>query len=56
VYWLRKRSVDPEPELVKKILSVAKSGDHILTEEEVWQIIKDHRAGREEQKAATGTT
>jgi 2-isopropylmalate synthase len=56
VYWLRRRKIDAEPELVKKILVVAKSGDHILTEEEVWQIIKDHRAGREEQKAAAGTT
>src|SRR5262245_17823517 len=41
MYWLRKRNVEPEPELVRKILSVAKSGDHILTEEEVWQVIKD---------------
>src|SRR5204863_2436502 len=44
IYWLRKRHVDPEPELVKRILAVAKSGDHILTEEEVLQVIKDWRA------------
>ena len=56
VYWLRKRNVEPEPDLVKKIYVIAKSGDHILTEEEVWQVIKDHRAGREEHKAAAGTT
>src|SRR5512143_160300 len=44
VYWLRKRSIEPEPALVKRILGVAKSGDHILTEDEVRQIIKDYRA------------
>jgi 2-isopropylmalate synthase len=44
VYWLRKRSVDPEAALVKRILAVAKSGDHILSEDEVKQIIKDHRS------------
>jgi isopropylmalate/homocitrate/citramalate synthase len=45
IYWLRKRNLEPEPELVKRILVVAKSGDHILTEEEVRQIVKEHRAG-----------
>jgi 2-isopropylmalate synthase len=44
VYWLAKRHIEPEPELVKRILAVAKSGDHILSEEEVLQIIKDWRA------------
>jgi 2-isopropylmalate synthase len=43
VYWLRKRRLDPEPALVKRILQVAKSGDRVLTEDEVNQIIKDHR-------------
>jgi 2-isopropylmalate synthase len=43
-YWLRKRGIEPEVGLVKRILGVAKSGDHILTEDEVRQIIKDHRA------------
>jgi 2-isopropylmalate synthase len=44
VYWLKKRSIEAEPGLVQRILAVAKSGDHILTEDEVRQIIKDHRA------------
>jgi len=44
-YWLEKRHIDAEPELVQRILGYAKSGDHILTEEEVKQIIKDHRGG-----------
>ncbi len=55
VYWLRKRNVEPEPDLVKKILAVAKSGDHILTEDEIRQIIKDHRASREGRQTSTGS-
>jgi 2-isopropylmalate synthase len=42
IYWLRKRRIDPEPALVKKIMASAKSTDHILTEDEVNQIIKEH--------------
>ncbi len=45
VYWLRKRGFEAEPELVRRILGVAKSGDHILTEDEVKQVIKDYKAG-----------
>lgn len=55
VYWLRKRNIEPEKDLVAKILAYAKSGDHILTEEEVRQLIKDYRerrAGRSEPSAA----
>ncbi|MBI4509755.1 MAG: 2-isopropylmalate synthase [Deltaproteobacteria bacterium] len=55
VYWLRKRGVDPEPDLVKRILAFAKSGDHILAEEEVWQLIKDHRAAQGERPSAIRT-
>jgi 2-isopropylmalate synthase len=57
-YWLRKRSIDPaaEPGLVKRILAVAKSGDHILTEEEIQQIIKDFRATGHEGENATVTS
>ena len=56
VYWLKKRNIEPEPELVKKILAFAKSGDHILTEEEVKQLVKEHRAGRDERQSLAGTT
>ena len=56
IYWLRKRHVDPEPELVKRILAVAKSGDHILTEEEVLQVIKDWRADHQPVQAPTKVT
>jgi 2-isopropylmalate synthase len=44
VYWLRKRHIDPEPELVKNILGVAKSTDHILSEDEIRLVIKEFRA------------
>ena len=44
VYWLKKRSIEPEAGLVQRILMVAKSGDHILTEDEIRQIIKDYKA------------
>jgi 2-isopropylmalate synthase len=43
-YWLRKRGIEAEPALVERILGVAKSGDHLLTEEEIRQVIKDWRA------------
>ncbi len=43
VYWLQKRNIEPDRELVQQILAVAKSGDHLLVEEEIRQIIKDHR-------------
>jgi 2-isopropylmalate synthase len=53
IYWLQKRGYEPEAELVKEIFRVAKSGDHILSEEEVKQIIKEYRqrAGREKAAA-----
>lgn len=44
LYWLKKRHIDPEPTLVKRILDYAKGADHILTEDEVHQVIKEHRA------------
>jgi 2-isopropylmalate synthase len=44
VYWLRKRHIEPEPSLVKQILAAAKATDHILTEDEINQVIKEFRA------------
>jgi 2-isopropylmalate synthase len=52
VYWLKKRNIDPDPALVTKILANAKSGDHILTEEEIRQVIKDFRAESSERSSA----
>jgi 2-isopropylmalate synthase len=57
IYWLRKRRIDPEPGLVKRILQVAKSADHLLTEDEVFQVIKEHRAeGAVSANDRAGTT
>ncbi len=50
VYWLRKRHIDADPELVKMILAGAKSTDHLLTDDEVNQIIKDFRNGSERKR------
>jgi 2-isopropylmalate synthase len=56
IYWLKKRGFEPDPELVKKIYAAAKAGNRILTEEELRQIIKEHRAGRDERQTVMGTT
>ena len=53
-YWLRKRGIEPEAGLVARIFAVAKSGDHLLTEEEIRQIIKDWRAEGKVDGSATG--
>jgi 2-isopropylmalate synthase len=50
LYWLRKRHIEPDPPLIKEILGAAKATDHILTDEEVNQIIKDHKADGSERK------
>jgi 2-isopropylmalate synthase len=47
IYWLRKRHIEPDALLVKQILGVAKATDHLLTEDEVQQVITDYRAGGE---------
>ncbi len=55
LYWLRKRHIDPLPELVAKILEVAKGTDHLLTEDEVHQIIKEYRTLSAKQSAGTSS-
>jgi 2-isopropylmalate synthase len=44
LYWLRKRHIEPEPALVKRILTAAKATDHLLTEDEIHLVIKEHRS------------
>ncbi|RMH38991.1 MAG: 2-isopropylmalate synthase [Deltaproteobacteria bacterium] len=44
VYWLQKRGYEPTPDLVKTILTAAKRGNRVLTDDEVKQIIKEHSA------------
>ena len=43
-YWLNSRGFEPEPGLVKHVLSHAKSTDHILSDDEVMQSINAYRA------------
>ncbi|MEK6606873.1 MAG: 2-isopropylmalate synthase, partial [Myxococcota bacterium] len=42
VYYLRKRHIEPKPALVGRILAAAKATDHLLSAEEVLQVIKEH--------------
>ncbi len=45
VYWLQSRDIEPEPALVRHIFELAKSTDHILTDDEIHTAIATHRAG-----------
>src|SRR5690606_579303 len=47
VYWLQKRGIDGSRELVASILGAAKRGNRVLTDEEIFQLVKDHAASAE---------
>lgn len=49
IYWLQKRGHEPTPELVAAILNTAKRGKRILTDDEIFQVLKEHRAGGQAQ-------
>jgi len=42
-FWLESRGVKPTPELVAAILDKAKHSNHILTDEEIWSVIKNNQ-------------
>ncbi len=42
VYWLQRRGIVPEPNLVKHIFSRAKATDHLLSEPEILQAIEEY--------------
>jgi 2-isopropylmalate synthase len=42
IYWLQKRGHSTDDGLVKAILSAAKRGNRVLTDEEINQVIKEH--------------
>lgn len=42
-FWLEKRKIKPEPDLVKAILERAKRSNRVLTEEEVLAVVRDHK-------------
>ncbi len=39
VYWLEKRGISPNDDLVERILAAAKQSDHILTKEEILALV-----------------
>ena len=43
VYWLKKRGYDPTKELVAAVLSEAKRGNRVLTDDEIVSVIKAQR-------------
>jgi 2-isopropylmalate synthase len=45
VYWLRKRGYEPTAELVAAVFGAAKKGNHVLTDDEIHNIIRQHQAG-----------
>lgn len=45
IYWLRKRGFDPTKELVAAVLGYAKRSNRTLEDDEIHQVIKEHRAG-----------
>jgi 2-isopropylmalate synthase len=44
VYWLRKRGYEPTAELVAAVFGAAKRGNRVLTDEEILQIVREHRS------------
>ncbi len=47
VYWLKKRGITPDADLVKKIYMRAKAGNRLLTEGELRAIVEEHRQATE---------
>src|SRR5688572_5839886 len=45
VYWLKKRGYEPSAELVAAVFGAAKKGNHVLTDDEIHNIIREHQAG-----------
>src|SRR5688572_3059104 len=42
IYWLQKRQIEPDPQLVQAIFAAAKATDHILSEVEIRAIVSAH--------------
>ena len=45
-YWLKRRGIAANPDLVAEILKAAKSQDHIMTEEEVMRVVERSQGAR----------
>jgi hypothetical protein len=42
LFWLERRGMQANEELVERIYHRAKSSDHTLTDEEILQCVKEH--------------
>ena len=43
-HWLRQHDINPEPDLVEKILGCAKESNSLLTDSQIYAIIENHRS------------
>ncbi len=43
VFWLKEHGIEPEKQLVDEIFTAAKQHSRILTDDDVWNIVKYHR-------------
>ncbi|HWO58009.1 MAG TPA: LeuA family protein [bacterium] len=43
VYWLREHGIEPEKSLVDEIFTAAKQHSRILSDDDIWNIVKYHR-------------
>ncbi len=46
IYWLQQHGIDPHPELVEKIFDNAKQSSTILTDSQIFSIIKRHKVNK----------
>ena len=44
IFWLQERGLEAEDSLVADIFAAAKETNHVLSEEEVWRLIRQHEA------------
>jgi 2-isopropylmalate synthase len=44
IFWLTERGIEPAPDLVRAIFQRAKSGDRLLTEDEILAVCREHAA------------
>jgi 2-isopropylmalate synthase len=42
-YWLERRKINPDRELMEKIIETAKRSDRLLTDEEIYELIEQAR-------------
>lgn len=60
-YWLESRGIEPDEDLVDALFEAGKQADSLLTEEEVWNLIREERGddfvrrARDEKPVGTGS-